>query len=87
MIKVNKKTSKRCHRRRCVFIVNFEHISHLSCVFIVTFQHEIAGWVRNAQKRMISTFHTECRERHSTCFFITELPFYFDHKQLVKLLT
>ena len=30
-----------------VFIVNFEHISHLcSSVSIVNFKHVIAGWVR-----------------------------------------
>ena len=34
------------HRRRSgVFIVNFEHISHLALVFhIVNFEHVTAGW-------------------------------------------
>ena len=32
-------------RRYDVFIVNFEHISHLVLVFsIVKFEHAIAGW-------------------------------------------
>ena len=40
MFKVNNKT------RFGVFIVNFEHISHLcSSASIVNFEHVIAGWV------------------------------------------
>ena len=36
MFKVNKKTPERRHWRRCgVFIVNFEHISHLVLVFLL----------------------------------------------------
>ena len=36
MLKVNKKSpEQRQWRRSCVFIVNFEHISHLVLVFLV----------------------------------------------------
>ena len=42
MFKVNNKDTWRFFG---VFIVNFEHISHLSSsVFIVNFEHVIAGW-------------------------------------------
>ena len=42
--KLTIKTPERCQWRRSgVFIVNFEHISHL--VSIVNFEHVIAGWV------------------------------------------
>ena len=46
MFKVNK-TPKRRHRRHfCVFIVNFEHISHLVLVFLLlTMEIVIAHWV------------------------------------------
>ena len=45
--KLTLKTPKRRHWCRFgVFIVNFEHISHLcSSVPIVNFEHEISGWV------------------------------------------
>ena len=42
MFKVNNKDTKTTG----VFVVNFEHISHLcSRVSIVNFEHVIAGWV------------------------------------------
>ena len=46
MLKVNNKTPKQRHwRRSCVFIVNFEHISHLFlCVFIVDFEQVNISW-------------------------------------------
>ena len=47
MFKVNNKDTKwhQWHRFG-VFIVNFEHISHLcSSVSIINFEHVIAGWV------------------------------------------
>ena len=37
---------KRQWRRSGIFIVNFEHISHLVPVFIVNFEHVIAVWER-----------------------------------------
>ena len=41
----NTRTLERQWRRFGVFIVNFEHISHLySSVSIVNFEHVIAGW-------------------------------------------
>ena len=41
-----KTPKQRQWRRFGVFIVNFEHISHLcSSVSIVNFEHVIAGWV------------------------------------------
>ena len=40
MFKVNNMTP---WRRSSIFIVNFEHISHLVLVFY--FEHVIAGWV------------------------------------------
>ena len=42
--KLTIETSEKCDhwRRSDVFIVNFEHISHL--VSIVNFKHVIAGW-------------------------------------------
>ena len=41
----NTRTLERQWRRFGVFIVNFEHISHLySSVSIVNFDHVIAGW-------------------------------------------
>ena len=45
--KLTIKTPKRRQWRRFgVFIVNFEHISHLcSSVSVVNFEHVIAGWV------------------------------------------
>ena len=51
--KLTIKTPKRCHWRRFdVFIVNFEHISHLcSSVFIVNFEQVNAGWV-GSQSRL-----------------------------------
>ena len=44
--KLTIKTSERRHWGRSdVFIVNFEHISHLALVFyIVNFEHVIAAW-------------------------------------------
>ena len=47
--KLTIKTPKRRHWRRFgVFIVNFEHISHLrSSVSVVTFDKVNAGWVQN----------------------------------------
>ena len=43
MFKVNNKDTRR--RRSGIFIVNFEHNSHLDLVFlIVNFEHVIAGW-------------------------------------------
>ena len=47
MFKVNNKDTKRHHWRHFgVFIVNFEHISHLcSSVFIVNFEQLNTGWV------------------------------------------
>ena len=44
MFKVNNKDTSRSG----IFIVNFEHISHLPCfsVSIVNFEHVIAGWVQ-----------------------------------------
>ena len=47
--KLTIKTPKRRHWRRFgVFIVNFEHISHLrSSVSVVTFEKVNAGWVQN----------------------------------------
>ena len=47
MSKVNKKTPER-GQRRCsgVFIVNFEHISHLVLVSVVNFEHVLpAGYI------------------------------------------
>ena len=42
--KLTIKTPERCHWSCSdVFIVNFEHISHLLLVFIVNFEHVIAG--------------------------------------------
>ena len=46
MLKVNNKTPEQRHwRRSYVFIVNFEHISHLFlCVFIVDFEQVNISW-------------------------------------------
>ena len=45
MFKVNNEDTKTTRRRFGVFIVNFEHISHLcSSVSFVNFEHVIAGW-------------------------------------------
>ena len=44
-----KKTPQRRHWRRFgVFIVNFEHISHLALVFIINFEQVNVSWVRAA---------------------------------------
>ena len=40
-----KTPERRQWRRSGVFIVNFEHISHLVLVFLYNFEHLIAGWV------------------------------------------
>ena len=46
MFKVDTKTTQ--WRRFGVFIVNFEHISHLcSSASVIDFEHVIAGWVVN----------------------------------------
>ena len=45
MFKVNIKDTRRHWRHSGVFIVNFEHISHL--VSIAEFEHVNAGWVSN----------------------------------------
>ena len=46
MFKVNNKTPERCHLRRSgVFIVNFEHISHLFPSAFVVEQVNVV-WVR-----------------------------------------
>ena len=42
-------TIKTPERRHCVFIVNFEHISHRSSVFIINFEHVIVGWGKALQ--------------------------------------
>ena len=43
-LKINTR-KRRQWRRFGVFIVNFEHISHIfSSVFVVNFGHVIAGW-------------------------------------------
>ena len=42
-------TIKTPERRHCVFIVNFEHISHRSSVFIISFEHVIVGWCKALQ--------------------------------------
>ena len=49
MFKVNNEEAERRHWGRSgVFIVNFEHVSHLPLVFeYVNFKHVIAGWVVN----------------------------------------
>ena len=49
MFKVNNEEAERRHWYRSgVFIVNFEHVSHLPLVFeYVNFKHVIAGWVVN----------------------------------------
>ena len=47
-----KTSERRQYCRSGVFIVNFEHISHLvpcSSVSSVNFEHVIAGWVDNAK--------------------------------------
>ena len=46
MFKVNNKDTRTTQSRRSdLFIVNFEHISHLVLVFsIANFEHIIAGW-------------------------------------------
>ena len=52
-----KKPTRRQWYRFGVFIVNFEHISHLcSSVSIVNFEHVFAGWYSNSKtmKQMIS---------------------------------
>ena len=53
--KLTIKTPKR--RQSChfdVFIVNFEHISHLcSSISIVNFEHVIAGWVDTSLKMIL----------------------------------
>ena len=44
-------------RRSGVFIINFEHISHLFLVSIVNFEHEITDWdceIHNWQSRDFS---------------------------------
>ena len=41
----SKLTKKIPERRPGIFIVKFEHISHLVRVSIVNFEHEIDGWV------------------------------------------
>ena len=48
MFKVNKKTQERRQWHRSgVFIINFDHISHLVLVFLLLTlnEHAIAGWV------------------------------------------
>ena len=49
---------RRQWRRSGIFIVNFEHISHLSCctVSIINFEHVIAGWDFWGQKAMDGVF-------------------------------
>ena len=46
MLKVNNRNTRaRCEICSGVFIVNFEHISHLVLVFLfLTFEEIIAGW-------------------------------------------
>ena len=60
--KLTIKTAERRHWRRSgVFIVNFEHISHLcSSVSFVNFEHVIAGWA--------CIFIIHCSYRHHKCF-------------------
>ena len=41
----SKLTIKLPDRRHCVFLVSFEHISHLVLVFLLTLKHVISGWV------------------------------------------
>ena len=55
------KVPERRHwRRSCIFIVNFEHISHLDLVFsIVNFEHVIAGWERINASQCSPTFSAE----------------------------
>ena len=49
--KLTIKTPKRRRRRFGVFIVNFEHISHLcSSVSFANFKHVIAGWEAALQR-------------------------------------
>ena len=57
---INRSTRTRCEicskltikRRSGVFIVNFEHISHLcSSVSVVNFEHVIAGWIRTSGEK------------------------------------
>ena len=44
MFKINKKYTRMTSMHRSgVFMVNFEHISHLVLVSIVNFEHVIAG--------------------------------------------
>ena len=44
MFKVNNKDIRTTPWRRCIFIVNFEHTSHLVLVSVVNFEHVIAVW-------------------------------------------
>ena len=49
--KIMIKTPEQCHwRRNVVFIINFEHISHLVLVFLLlTFEQAISGWVTDGK--------------------------------------
>ena len=42
-----KTPERRQWRRSVVFIVNFEHISHLVPLLLLSTEHLIAGWVRS----------------------------------------
>ena len=63
--KLTIKTPEGCWRRSTVFIVNFEHISHLvltpcSTVSIVNFEHVIGRWVEIKNSSINIRFYKLC---------------------------